>query len=148
MGAYSDLKRFAEVCEQVAAERNTPICVTILDIHGHPVLLHRQPGAYVLALEMAERKAYTSAAFNCESIALMAAIQPGLPGYTLTSSSSRFIAFGGGTSVTFGSERFGIGISGGATDRQDMAMLAAAQDRYVADGAVWAERKFDPKTHT
>jgi uncharacterized protein GlcG (DUF336 family) len=141
MSAYQELKRFVEVCETVAAERGIPICVTVLDVHGHPVLLHRQPGAYVLALEMAERKAYTSAAFNCETVALMAGIQPGQPGYTLTSSSSRFVAFGGGTSVTFGSERFGIGISGGPTAVEDMEMLAAAQDRFDSAGAVWATQQ-------
>lgn len=141
MSAYEELKRFVAICETVAAERNIPICVTVLDVHGHPVLLHRQPGAYVLALEMAERKAYTSAAFNCETAVLMDVIQPGQPGYTLTSSSSRFVAFGGGTAVQFGAERFGIGISGGPTAVEDMEILAIAQDRFDSPGAVWAPRK-------
>jgi uncharacterized protein GlcG (DUF336 family) len=141
MNAYQELKRFVQICETVATERSIPICVTVLDVHGHPVLLHRQPGAYVLALEMAERKAYTSAAFNCETVALMGAIQPGQAAYTLTSSSSRFVAFGGGTSVTFGSERFGIGISGGPTAVEDMEMLAAAQDRFESPDAKWAARQ-------
>jgi uncharacterized protein GlcG (DUF336 family) len=144
MSAYNDLKRIVEACEKAAAARNIAICVTVLDVHGHPVLLHRQPGAYVLALEMAERKAYTSAAFNCETTALMNAIQPGGPAYTLTSSSTRFIAFGGGTSVTIASERFGIGISGGQTEVEDMEILAAAQDACGVEGAVWAERTFKP----
>ncbi len=144
MGAFEELKRFVAVCEAVAAERGIPICVTVIDVHGHPVLLHRQPGAYLLALEMAERKAYTSAAFGCETVALTDAIQPGQPGYTLTSSSNRLVVFGGGTSVTFGSERFGIGISGGPTAVEDMEMLAASQDRFDSAGAVWAERKFHP----
>ncbi len=145
MSAYDDLKRIVEACEKAAIERGIPICVTVLDVHGHPVLLHRQPGAYVLALEMAERKAYTSAAFNCESTALMDAIQPGGPAYTLTSSSARFIAFGGGTAVTLGSERFGIGISGGPTEVEDMEILAAAQDSCNVTGAVWSERTYKPK---
>lgn len=144
MDAFTELKRFAETCEAVARERGLPICVTVVDVHGLPVLLHRQPGAYLLALEMAERKAYTSAAFGCETVALTDAIQPGQAAYTLTSSSSRLVVFGGGTSVTFGTERFGIGISGGPTAVEDMEMLAAAQDRFDCPGARWAERAFKP----
>lgn len=148
MSAFEDLKRFVGICETVATKRGIPICVTVIDVHGHPVLLHRQPGAYLLALEMADRKAYTSAAFGCETVALTDVIQPGQPGYTLTSSSTRLVVFGGGTSVTFGKERFGIGISGGATAIEDMEILAAAQDQFDSADAVWAERVFKPAQRT
>lgn len=144
MSAFEELKEFASLCEAAASERGIAICVTVVDVHGNPVLLHRQPGAFLLALEMAERKAYTSAAFGCETVALTEAIQPGEPGYTLTSSSSRLVVFGGGTSVTFGAERFGVGISGGATALEDMEILAAAQDRFKSDNAQWAERTYQP----
>jgi uncharacterized protein GlcG (DUF336 family) len=142
MGAFEELKRFTDICEDVASEANIAICVTVLDAHGHPVLLRRMPGAGLLNLEMAERKAYTSAAMGCESGSLMERIQPGQPDYTLTSSSSRLIAFGGGTNVRFGFEVFGVGISGGPTAVEDMEILAAAQDRFDSPDAVWAERTF------
>lgn len=140
MNPFAELKRFAEQLEQVAARWELPICVTVVDAHGLVVLLHRMPGAGVLSLEMAERKAYTSVVMGCESGALMSAVQPGQPGFTLTSSSSRLIAFGGGTRIQFGGEAFGIGISGGPTDVEDMDMLAEAQDGFGETSGVWAPR--------
>jgi uncharacterized protein GlcG (DUF336 family) len=148
MSAYEELKRFAALCEEVATEAGIPICVTILDEHANPVLLHRMPGSGIITLEMAERKAYTSVAMGVESGALMGAIQPGQGGYTLTSSSNRLVAFGGGTNVRFETALFGIGISGGPTDVEDMEILAAAQDRFEsAQDAIWAERTFEPAAH-
>ena len=144
MDAFEELRRFVGICGEVGSERGIPICITVIDRSGLPVLLHRQPGTSVLNLEMAERKAYTSAVMNCESNALMGAILPGQPGYTLTSSSNRLIAFGGGTAIQIGSELYGIGISGGPTAVEDMEILAEAQDRFGSGNAVWAERTFHP----
>jgi len=137
---FDRLKRFAGLCEEEATARGLKITVTILDAAANPVVLHRMPGAGVLTLEMAERKAYTSGAMGVESKALAAQILPGQPGYTLTSSSSRLIAFGGGTFVRYGDDMFGIGISGGPTEVEDMDILAAAQDRFGDSDASWAER--------
>ncbi|GAA1809450.1 heme-binding protein [Planosporangium flavigriseum] len=136
MDAFQKLKKFADVCEEVAAARGIPICVTVLDAHNNPVLLHRMPGSGIITLEMAERKAYTSVALGCETYALKAGIQPGQPLYSLTTSSSRLIAFGGGTCVRFGSEVFGIGISGGPTEVEDMEILRDARIKF-GDGE-WA----------
>jgi uncharacterized protein GlcG (DUF336 family) len=98
------------------------------------------PGSGIITLEMAERKAYTSVAMGCESAALADKVLPGQPLYTLTSSSSRLVVFGGGTFARFGTEVFGIGISGGPTEVEDMEILAAAQDRFGDGGVSWAER--------
>lgn len=140
MDAYSELKRFSDVLEEVAREFGIPICVTVVDPHGHVMLLRRMPGSPVLALEMAERKAYTSQVMGMETAALSPLVMPGEPLYTLTSSSSRLIAFGGGTCVRFGDVSYGIGISGGTT-AQDMKMLKAAQDRF--DTGEWADSVLD-----
>jgi uncharacterized protein GlcG (DUF336 family) len=135
MEAYQQLKRLSDVGEDVATRRGIPICITIVDVHGHIVLLRRMPGSPVLALEMAERKAYTSVVMGCETNALVSLIQPGQPLYSLTSSSQRLVAFGGGSRVQFGSEAFGVGISGGTT-QDDMEML---RDARLAFGAgEWA----------
>jgi uncharacterized protein GlcG (DUF336 family) len=136
MDAFQKLKTFSDVCEEVATAHGIPICVTVVDAHGNIVLLHRMPGSGIITLEMAERKAYTSVAMGCESGALKDKIQPGQPLYTLTSSSSRLIAFGGGTFVRFGSEVFGIGISGGPTEVEDMEILRDARIKF-GDGE-WA----------
>jgi uncharacterized protein GlcG (DUF336 family) len=129
VNAFQELKRFSDVCEDVAGQRGIPICVTVVDAHGHPVLLRRMPGSPVLALEMAERKAYTSVVMGMETNALGALVQPGQPLFTLTSSSSRLVAFGGGSRVELGGEAFGVGISGGTT-QEDMEMLRDARLRF------------------
>jgi uncharacterized protein GlcG (DUF336 family) len=122
VSAFQELKRLSDVCEDVAERRGIPICVTVVDAHGHPVLLRR-------ALEMAERKAYTSVVMGMETNALSALVQPGQPLFTLTSSSSRLVAFGGGSRVELDGEAFGVGISGGTT-QEDMEMLRDARLQF------------------
>jgi uncharacterized protein GlcG (DUF336 family) len=129
VSAFQELKRLSDVCEDVAERRGIPICVTVVDAHGHPVLLRRMPGSPVLALEMAERKAYTSVVMGMETNALSALVQPGQPLFTLTSSSSRLVAFGGGSRVELDGEAFGVGISGGTT-QEDMEMLRDARLQF------------------
>jgi hypothetical protein len=41
--------------------KDVPVAVTVIDIHGNVVLTHRMTGAPAFSLELAERKAYTSA---------------------------------------------------------------------------------------
>lgn len=136
MDAYQNLKRLCDVSEEVSAEHGIPICITVVDAHADIVLLRRMPGVPIpLSLEMAERKAYTSVVMGCETAALASQILPGGPLYSLTSSSNRLIAFGGGSLVTFGSESFGVGISGG-TPQQDIDILKDTRLRF-ADGE-WA----------
>jgi uncharacterized protein GlcG (DUF336 family) len=140
MDSIHELKRFMDILEEVSLENGKPLCITILDSVGLPVLLSRMSGAGILNIEMADRKAYTSAVTGAESGALMSFVQPGAPGYTLTSSSSRLIAFGGGTRVQFENEIFGIGISGGKNDMEDMDMLATAQKRFGITDAIWSDK--------
>jgi uncharacterized protein GlcG (DUF336 family) len=142
MDTLTTLKQVADTCQAVAAERDIALTVTILDAHALPVVLQRAPGAGVLTLEMAERKAYTSGAFGCESGSIMEKIQPGGPMYSLTTSSSRLIAFGGGTQLTVGGETFGLGVSGGPSEIEDMEILAEVQDRLQDSAISWAERWF------
>lgn len=136
------LKEVADTCQEVAAERGIALTVTILDAHALPVVLQRADGAGVLTLEMAERKAYTSGAFGLESGSIKDLIQPGQPLYSLTTSSSRLIAFGGGTQVSVGDQTFGLGISGGPSEIEDMEILAEAQDRLADAPITWADRWF------
>lgn len=136
------LKQVAETCQEIAAERGFALTVTILDAHALPVVLERAAGAGVHTLEMAERKAYTSGALGLESGSIKDLIQPGQPLYSLTTSSSRLIAFGGGTQLTVGGETFGLGISGGPSEIEDMEILAEAQDRLADAPVIWAERWF------
>ena len=129
METYQELKKYADIAEAIAEELSVPVCITIVDASGHPVLVRRMPGANVLALELAERKAYTSVVSGLETETVAELVLPGQPLYSLTSSSSKLVAFGGGTAVTFGSETFGVGVSGGTTE-QDLKILHNARTAF------------------
>src|SRR3954447_13737977 len=54
-------KDIADRVEAESFKQNAPVAVTVIDVHGNVVLTHRMTGAPVFSLELAERKAYTSA---------------------------------------------------------------------------------------
>ena len=54
-------KQIADRAEAESIKQEVPVAVTVIDTHGNVVLTHRMPGAPAFSLELAERKAYTSA---------------------------------------------------------------------------------------
>jgi uncharacterized protein GlcG (DUF336 family) len=80
------LKRAKALTERVEAEATkakVPVAVCIVDVHGNLVLQHRMNGAPLFALEISERKAYTSALVRMRTADLLALVQPGQPLYVL-----------------------------------------------------------------
>jgi uncharacterized protein GlcG (DUF336 family) len=128
-----EARSIAAVAEKAAQEAGVSIVVSIVDVHGNPVLLHRMDGAPLHSLDMAFRKAYTAASFNITTAQLTDQVQPGQPLYGLAvNSGSKLIAFGGGAPTTLsGGERVGVGISGGTT-QEDMDILNIALSRSPA----------------
>jgi uncharacterized protein GlcG (DUF336 family) len=130
------LKRAKALTERVEAEATkakVPVAVCIVDVHGNLVLQHRMNGAPLFALEISERKAYTSALVRMRTADLLALVQPGQPLYVLpTVGGGRFCPMGGGVPLTEDGEVFaGIGVSGG-TAEQDVAIVeAAVQERSL-----------------
>jgi uncharacterized protein GlcG (DUF336 family) len=87
----------------------------------------------LFALEISERKAYTSALVRMRTADLLALVQPGQPLYVLpTVAGGRFCPMGGGVPLTEDGEVFaGVGVSGG-TAEQDVAIVeAAVQERSL-----------------
>jgi uncharacterized protein GlcG (DUF336 family) len=130
------LKRAKALAERVEAEATrakVPVAVCIVDVHGNLVLQHRMNGAPLFALEISERKAYTSALVRMRTADLLPLVQPGQPLYVLpTVGGGRFCPMGGGVPLTEDGEVFaGIGVSGG-TAEQDVAIVeAAVQERSL-----------------
>src|SRR4051794_23539268 len=58
-------KKIADRVEAESSQQDVPVAVTVIDIHGNVVLTHRMTGASAFSLELAERKAYTSALVAC-----------------------------------------------------------------------------------
>jgi uncharacterized protein GlcG (DUF336 family) len=120
-------KGIADRAEAESAKDNVPVAVTVIDTHGNVVLTHRMTGAPAFSLELAERKAYTSALVGIRTADLVPAVQPGAELYPLlTIAGGRYTAMGGGVPLmSEGKVIAGVGVSGGTTE-QDIAIVEAA----------------------
>ena len=120
-------KKIADRVEDESVKQNVPVAVTVIDIHGNVVLTHRMTGAPAFSLELAERKAYTSALVGLRTADLVPLVQPGEALYPLLAvSGGRYSAIGGGVPVTSNGEVIaGVGVSGGSVE-QDVAVVEAA----------------------
>src|SRR4051795_256064 len=127
MDLLTTAKNIADRVEAESAKENVPIAVTVIDIHGNVVLTHRMTGAPAFSLELAERKAYTSALVGMRTADLVPLVQPGAELYPLLAvSGGRYSAIGGGVPLTSeGRVIAGVGVSGGTTE-QDIAIVEAA----------------------
>ena len=120
-------KKVADRVEAESLKQDVPVAVTVIDIHGNVVLTHRMTGAPAFSLEIAERKAYTSALIQMRTADLVPLVQPGAELYPLLAvSGGRYSAIGGGVPLTREDQVIaGVGVSGGTTD-EDIAIVEAA----------------------
>jgi uncharacterized protein GlcG (DUF336 family) len=128
MDLLKKAKSLAERVEAEATKAKVPVAVCIIDVHGNLVLQHRMNGAPVFALEISERKAYTSALVRMRTADLLALVQPGQALYALpTVGGGRFCPMGGGVPLLDGEGQVfaGVGVSGG-TAEEDTAIVEAA----------------------
>ena len=127
MDLLSFAKDVAARVEAAATEAGVPVTACVVDVHGNLVLLHRMPGAGLFAVEISERKAYTSALVGQRTADLGPMALPGQPLYPLLMmSGGRFTSMGGGVPLLQdGHVVAGVGVSGGTVD-QDVAIVEAA----------------------
>ena len=121
-------KTLADRVEAEATKAKVPVAVCVIDVHGNLVLQHRMNGAPLFALEISERKAYTSALVRQRTADILPLVQPGQSLYALpTVGGGRFCPMGGGVPLTDddGQVFAGIGVSGG-TAEEDIAIVEAA----------------------
>src|SRR6266446_3045966 len=89
-------KNIADRVEAESAKQNVPVAVTVIEIHGNVVLTHRMTGEPAFSLELAERKAYTSALVGVRTSDLVPLVQPGAALYPLLAVAfGKFSAMGG-----------------------------------------------------
>ena len=120
-------KDLADRVEAEATKVKIPVSVSVIDIHGNIVLMHRMNGAPAFSMDICERKAYTSALVGIRTTDLLPLTQPGQPLFPLaTVSGGKYCAMGGGVPLTRdGAVVAGFGVSGGTVD-QDVSILEAA----------------------
>ena len=117
-------KNIANRVEGQALRSKVPVAVCLIDIHGNVVLTHRMSGAPVFSIDLAERKAYTSALVGMRTADILPLVQPGQPLFPLMSQ-GKYCAMGGGAPLTSeGQVIAGVGVSGGTVE-QDVAILEA-----------------------
>jgi len=134
MDLLTTAKTIADRVEAESVKEDLPVAVTVIDIHGNVVLTHRMTGAPAFSLELAERKAYTSALVQMRTADLVPLVQPGEALYPLlaVSGGRYYSAIGGGVPLTDdGQVIAGVGVSGGTTE-QDIAIVEAAMKQVVA----------------
>jgi uncharacterized protein GlcG (DUF336 family) len=120
-------KKVADRVEAESLKQGVPVAVTVIDIHGNIVLTHRMTGAPAFSLEIAERKAYTSALIQMRTADLVPLVQPGAELYPLLAvSGGRYSAIGGGVPLISEDQVIaGVGVSGGTTE-EDVAIVEGA----------------------
>jgi uncharacterized protein GlcG (DUF336 family) len=120
-------KAVADRAEAEATRTKVPVSVCVIDVHGNLVLQHRMNGAPAFAIEIAERKAYTSALVGVRTAELDPMVQPGQPLFSLLAlAGGRYCAMGGGVPLSQdGQVIAGVGVSGGTVE-QDIAIVEAA----------------------
>lgn len=108
-----------------AAEKTgIKVCIAIVDSGAHLVAFERMDGAFLGSIDIAIKKARTSALFPLESGKLGALIRSEqLTGFEL--SNDHLMGFNGGVPVFDGPTQIGaIGISGGSAE-QDLSIAKA-----------------------
>jgi glc operon protein GlcG len=118
--------RIAHAAHDAAKAAGIAVAVVVLDAGGNVKCSTRMDGAPLMALSMAEGKAYTAVGMGVDTSVWeqAAAVAPSFAG-SITSV-PRFTPFGGGLPLTVDGDLIGsVGVSGGTVD-QDLEVVAAA----------------------
>ena len=125
-------KIMVEAAEQKAIEINVPMVITVVDMGGNLVLLHRMEDSLLASLEISQNKAYTAVALKMPSADVKKLAQQGeeLQGIAVEHA-GRIVEFGGGIPIydAGGVLIGGIGVSGGSVE-EDTTVAQAGLDAY------------------
>lgn len=123
-----------------AEEINVPMVISVVDMDGNLVLLHRMEGSLLASLDIAQNKAFTAVALKMPSSDVKELSQEGneLQGIAVQSA-GRIVEFGGGLPIYDGEgvQIGGIGVSGGSV-AEDTSVAQAGLDAYAAGEALEA----------
>ena len=117
-----------------AEEINIPMVISVVDMDGNLVLLHRMKGSLLASLDIAQNKAFTAVALKMPSADVKELSQEGneLQGIAVQFA-GRIVEFGGGLPImnSEGVQIGGIGVSGGSV-AEDTSVAQAGLDAYAA----------------
>lgn len=115
-----------------AEDIGQPMCISVCDASGVEVAAVRMDGAWVGSVDIAKKKAFTSAAFKITTKDLAENAQPGEEFYGIQhSNDGKVMVFAGGVPIALedGEVIGAVGVSGGSGD-QDHKVAVAASDAF------------------
>lgn len=126
----------SRLAEEEATHSKLALTFCVVDLHGNVVLKHRMDGSMLIAIEMAERKAYTSASLLMPTSEMAKSALPGQPFALLaTAAGDKFWIDAGGVPFRVDGQIVGgFGVSG----------ATAAEDQRVAEAAIRAFEALKP----
>lgn len=113
--------------QEKAKAINVPQNIAVVDAGANLVAFERMEGAWIGSIDIAQKKAFTSRAFDIETKALGEFSQSGGQFFGIhVSNDGKVMIFAGGVPLKRGGEVVGaVGVSGG-TGEQDQAVAEAA----------------------
>src|SRR6201998_1415324 len=122
----SDARRIIAAAEKKAAEIGQPMNIAVADEGGNLVAHVRMDGAWIGSIDISQKKAYTSRAFDISTKDLATQSQSGGQFFGIhASNDGRIMIFAGGIPLKKDGKVVGaIGVSGGSGD-QDHAVAEA-----------------------
>lgn len=114
-----------QAVEDEAARRGIKVVIAIYNSAARPKAIHCMDDAYIASFDVAENKAYTSAALKMSTAVLKNLSQPGQELYGIQhTNQGRIVIFGGGEPLIWQGKIIGaLGVSGG-TEEQDRELAA------------------------
>lgn len=124
--------------EAAANRKFPPVSISIVDDHAHLIGFLRMDGAMLGGIDVAHRKARTTALFKTNSAELASAVSPDSPAFTLANSNGGLVAFPGGVLLkdAAGLIHGAVGVSG-ASVHQDEVIAQATSESFT----LWSRRK-------
>ncbi|GAA0721181.1 cob(I)yrinic acid a,c-diamide adenosyltransferase [Clostridium malenominatum] len=125
-------KEMAKMAEKRANELRLPVVVSVVDMGGNLMLMHRMDNSLLGSIDISINKAYTAVALktSTDKLASLASSGGSLHGIQNTND-NRIVTFGGGYPIECNGEVVGgIGISGGTVEQDMDIALYSLQGFY------------------
>jgi uncharacterized protein GlcG (DUF336 family) len=131
MVSLADARRVIAAAEQKAAEIGQPMNIAVADEGGNIIAHVRMDGAWIGSIDISQKKAYTSRAFDIATKDLAAHAQSGGQFFGIhASNDGKIMIFAGGIPLKRDGKVVGaIGVSGGSGD-QDHAVAEAGTKAF------------------
>jgi len=131
MVTLADARRVIAAAEEKASEIGQPMNVAVADEGGNIVAHARMDGAWIGSIDISQKKAYTSRAFDISTKELAELSQSGDQFFGIHASNhGRVMIFPGGIPLKRGDDVVGaIGVSGGI-GKQDQAVAEAGAEAF------------------